>query len=70
MPELWGMWSISSLPLLPGPLWTGEVVPVRVLSMAQIELWYLKDVQRNVMLIWIVGNRTVCKLVSDVQLNR
>ena len=34
-----GMWSTPSLPLLPGPLWPGVVVHVRVLSMAQIELF-------------------------------
>ena len=27
MLELWGMWSTSSLPLLPGPLWPGVVAP-------------------------------------------
>ena len=25
--ELWGMWSTSSLPSLPGPLWSGMVAP-------------------------------------------
>ena len=30
---LWGMWSTPSLPLLPGPLWPGMVVPDRALSM-------------------------------------
>ena len=25
MPELWGMWTTPSLPLLPGPLWPGVV---------------------------------------------
>ena len=44
--ELWGMWSTLSLPLLPGSLLPGVVVPVRVLSMGQIELFnhllYLK----------------------------
>ena len=38
MLQLWGMWSTSSLPLLPGPLWPGVVVPDKVLSMDQIEL--------------------------------
>ena len=38
MLEFWGMWSTPSLPLLPGPLWPGVVVPDRVLSMGQIEL--------------------------------
>ena len=32
------MQGIPSLPLLPGPLWSGVVVPDRVLSMGQIEL--------------------------------
>ena len=31
--ELWGMRSTPSLPLLPGPLWPGVVVPDRALSM-------------------------------------
>ena len=34
--ELWGMW--STLSLLPGPIWLGEVAPDRVLFMGQIEL--------------------------------
>ena len=38
-PKLWGMWSILSLPLLPGPLWPGVVAPDRVLSMGQIHLF-------------------------------
>ena len=33
------MCSIPSLPLLPGPLWPGVVVPVRMLSMVQIEIF-------------------------------
>ena len=28
--KLWGMWSTSSLPLLPGSLWNRVMVPVRV----------------------------------------
>ena len=36
--ELWWM-STPSLPLLPGPLWLGVVVPDGVLSMDQIELF-------------------------------
>ena len=38
MLEFWGMWSTSSLPSLPGPLWPGVVAPDRALSMGQIEL--------------------------------
>ena len=30
MLELWGMWSTTSLPSLPGPLWPGEVASDRV----------------------------------------
>ena len=42
MLELWGMRSIPLLPSLPSQLWPGVVVPVRVLSMDQIELnWEL-----------------------------
>ena len=36
MLELWGIQSIPSLSLLPGPLWPGVVAPDRVLSVAQI----------------------------------
>ena len=31
MLELWGKWSVSSLPLLPGSLWPGLVTPDEVL---------------------------------------
>ena len=31
--EVWGMWNTPSSPLLPGPLWSGVVVLVRVPSM-------------------------------------
>ena len=37
--KLWGMWSTPSLLLLPGPLRFRVVVPVRVPSMDQIELF-------------------------------
>ena len=75
MLELWGMWSTSSLPSLPGPLWAGVVASDRVLSMSQIELNcnytklnYLKlsvftfnYVKQKFILIlkWIVCNRAV-----------
>ena len=35
--DIWRMWSTSSLPLLPGPLWSRVKSPDRVLSMCQIE---------------------------------
>ena len=57
MLTLWGMWSIPSLPLLPGPFWVWVVAPERVLSMGHIELnWVL-------MLNWIIWKRTVCTSV-------
>ena len=34
MLDLWGMRSTPSLPLLPGPLWSGMVAPDRALSMS------------------------------------
>ena len=49
MLELWGMWSTPSLPLLPGPLWPGVVVPDRVLNSV-------------LMLNGIVWNRTVFEI--------
>ena len=52
--ELWGMWTTPSLPLLPGPLWSGVAVPARVLSLDQIKLF---------------NHLTVCKLMTDVKLN-
>ena len=39
MLELWGMWNTPSLPLLPGSLEPGVIVPDRFLSMGQIELF-------------------------------
>ena len=37
--EIWKIRSIPPLPLLPCPLWIGVVVPVRVLFLAQIDLF-------------------------------
>ena len=39
MLEIWEMWSIPSLLLLPDPLWLEVIAPDRVLSMGQIELF-------------------------------
>ena len=33
--EIWGEWNIPLLPLLPGPLWGGVVVLVRVQSVVK-----------------------------------
>ena len=37
--EIWGLGGTSSLPLLPDPLWFGEVLPGKVQSMNQIDGW-------------------------------
>ena len=50
MLELWGMRSILSLPLLPGPIWLGIVATDRVLSMGQLGLNCV------ITLSWIVWN--------------
>ena len=39
MLELWEMRSAPLLPSLPGPLWSGVLVPDRVLSMGPTELF-------------------------------
>ena len=42
MQELWGMQSTPSMPLLQGSIWPRVVEPERVLSIAQIELFYIE----------------------------
>ena len=55
MPEVWGMWSTLSLSLLPE-----LVAPDRVLSVGEIELFDIyTDSKKQLMLNWIVRNRTV-----------
>ena len=39
MSEIWGMWSLLSLPSLPGPLWPEVTAPDRILSMGQKEVF-------------------------------
>ena len=41
MMDLWGMWSTTSIPSLPGPLSPGVGSPDRILSMGQRELFDL-----------------------------
>ena len=41
MLKFWGMQSTHALPLLPGLLWPGGVALDKVLSMSQIELFYI-----------------------------
>ena len=61
--ELWGMQSIPSLPLLPGPLWPRVVAPFRILSMGQI------DLNCVLMLSEIAWNRTVLTFKLVLMLN-
>ena len=57
--ELWGMWSISSLPLIPGLLWSLVEVAVRVSSLGQTKLFH--HLLRNIFIgFW--NHTTVCKL--------
>ena len=63
MLELWGMWSTPLVPLLPGPLWPKVLAPDRILSMGQIEL------NCELMLNWIVWNRTIYMYKLDLALN-
>ena len=53
MEKLWKMWSASSIPSLPGPLWHGVVAS----DMGQIEIDCV------LMLNWIVWNRSAFNIV-------
>ena len=72
MPELWGMLSTSSLPLVPGSLGPGVVAPERVLSMGRIELWHLNWLQRDdfgsieLYEIEPFDHLIVCKQMTDI----
>ena len=57
--DLWGMQITPSLPLLLDPLWPRLVVPVRVRSMGQVELFDQE----------LFNHLTVCKQMTDVKLN-
>ena len=46
--EIWGMWSIPSLPLLPDLLWPRVGAPDRVQSMGQIELFDIETVSKQI----------------------
>ena len=59
-----GVWSISSLPVLPGPLWPGAVALDWFLSMGQIEQIVCK--QMTDVKLWLLNSNTwnhltVCK---------
>ena len=61
--ELWETRSISSMPSIPGPLWSRVVAPDRVICMGQIELNCM------ILLNSIAWNRTVWQL-NWIFLNR
>ena len=63
MLEFWGMQSTPLLPLLPGPLCPGVVVPDSVLSLGQ------KELKCVLMLNWIVRNRTVYIYKNGLDIN-
>ena len=83
MLKLWGTRSTSSLPSLPGPLWSGHAAPDWVLSVRQIELncvlmlnWIawnsnFRTLNSVLLLKWIERNRTVLtsKLRTYAKLN-
>ena len=52
-----GQWSTPTLPLLADPLWPGVVVPIRVQSMGQINLF-----ENYLYLIGILETINMCKL--------
>ena len=62
--QIWRMWSMPSLPLLPGSYWLGVVAPDRVLSLGQIEQTVCK--QMTDVELWLLDSNTlnhltVCK---------
>ena len=67
--ELWEMWSAFSLPLLPGPLWLGVVVPVKVPYMSQIDMvswvWHYTalDGEAPILEIWGVWSTFLLPLL-------
>ena len=64
------MWSTPLLALLPGPLWPGVVVPIKVPSMGQKEIFNYLMVQTNEWLLVLCSNTwnniTTCKQMSNV----
>ena len=48
--QFWAVWSTSSLLLLSGPLWLGVIIPVRIPSMGQIELF--KNYLYSIGIVW------------------
>ena len=52
--KLWGMWYTPSLPLLPGPLRSGVVAPVRITSMRHIELFNYLTVCKQMIYVKLI----------------
>ena len=60
--ELWRMWGTYSLPLLPDPLLSGGIIPVKDLSMGPVELFnHLRNLN--------IYRLTVCRQMINVKLN-
>ena len=53
------MYITLSLPMLPDPLWPGEVAPDSQIYDSNRTVWYLNCMQINDMLNWIARNSTV-----------
>ena len=66
------MQNTPSLPSLPDPLWLGVVAPEMILSMGQIEVWYLNCMQTSNLCkielfeMELFDHLTVCKQMTDI----
>ena len=65
--ELWRMWNISWLPLLPVPLWAGVLVPFRVPSMGQIDLLHNYSYSIG---LWVKWKKKTLKNTSNEHISR
>ena len=72
------IWDAILLPLLPGPLWPRVVVPVRALSMSQIELFnhllYCSEIERQTGICrskrpWVICCR-LCEFSNHTRLDK
>ena len=69
---LCGIWITPSLPSLPGPLSTGVAELDKVLSIGQIEMFYIKHDCKEVpcsievLEIELLGHLTVCTQKTDI----
>ena len=66
--RLWRMWRTYSLPSLPGPLWPEVVVPVRVPSLSQKEIFIIYSWNHLIMCKQMTAGKSRDKIISDVLL--